>query len=461
VNRYLLLGLLAAATPVAARAEAPVAPPATGWSVNPGLSETHSAVCSLVGDLGQHRALALVADAARSRLGFLLLFDDGAARPRPQAAASRLTIAASGSRPLSIPGTMRFGQFRTTLDHKSSRHFLHLFDAKTTMTVALNGEPPVAVDLTGTANAAQVMKRCEEAQNIAQPTATHRRVADASARSRHLAAGPRRVRLVTSLHKPAVIALDDPPPPAVAPPPPPAIAAAPLPPVIAAAPLPPVIAAAPPPPAIAAAPPPPLVPAASPPPVTALADPVPPVAMTTPLPVPMLPAPASLPAPSAVNPVTLLIGKAMEVQFVVIVQDATASYKNTGNEIESRSARATRAEELCTLLGHGLEADSWPGTIAALPDAEGSGALSVALADGITVQTMGAGSSEAGHESMIDQGSALSNTLSQMQVGEPITFSGQFFASDADCVIELSRTQEQSMTTPSFLMKFTAVTAQQ
>jgi hypothetical protein len=452
VNRYLLLGLLAAATPVAAQAQAPAEAPPTGWSVSPGLSETHSPVCSLVGDLGQHRALALVADAARSQLGFLLLFDDGAAQPQPQASASRLTIDASGSRPLSIPGTIRFGQFRSTLDHKSSRHFLHLFNAKSSMTVALSGEPPVSVDLTGTADATKVMKRCEEAQNIPLPAA-HQRLAEAATRPRRIAEGPRRVRAVASLHKPAVIAMDDPPPPAIAPSPPAdALAAAP-----------PVAAAVPPPAAVPAAPVPvPPVPAA-PPAVTALADPAPSVAMATPLPVPMLPAPVSVPAPvpGAINPVTLLIGKAMEVQFVVIVQDATASYRNTGNEIESESARATRAEELCTLLGHDKAADSWPGTIAALPDAQGSGPLSVTLADGITVQTMGAGASGSGDGSMIDQGSALSDALSQMQLGEAVTFSGQFFASDADCVRELSPTQEQSMTAPSFLMKFTAVTAQQ
>ncbi len=152
----------------------------------------------------------------------------------------------------------------------------------------------------------------------------------------------------------------------------------------------------------------------------------------------------------------LLIAKAIEDQFLAILQDAKVSYENTSDATLSLGARSDRAADLCTLLGNERNAVDWTGTISEL-SSSGS-VLAVKLAKDVTVGTSSASGSQAA--SMIDPASDLFNTVSQMHVGERVRFSGNFFSSPTDCIKETSPTPKGAMTSPYFLIKFTAVAPQ-
>jgi hypothetical protein len=370
MKRYLVAGLLLGATPSLAHAK--VSLPVIGWTVTPGHSTTGSNICTLFGGFGEHSDLAWVADAARPQQHFTLVFDDGGVPPRSKISVSRLTVSTPGSPPMSLAGTIRFGQFRTALDRQDVRNVLHLFVANRSMTMTLEGQAPVLVNLTGSADAVQNMKHCETVENIPARPADPIRVA------------------ATARHHPA----------------PRAPAAATVTPMVAAA-------------------------------VT-------------------LPAPAPA-AQLALND-SLLLAKAIEGQFLDILQDARASYQNTSDESLSQGARATRAADLCTLLGFDKAVIDWTGTIAGVSDSrQGWNRLAVKLADGVTVGAMDSGSANSKGASAIDPTSDLIQTISRMHVGEPVTFSGTFFASKPDCIKEMSSTQNRSMTSPNFLFEFTAI----
>ncbi|MBW4024614.1 MAG: hypothetical protein HIU92_16060 [Proteobacteria bacterium] len=409
---WFLVGLLAIASPaVASEQDSSLLPP-IGWTVTPGRSSGGSNICTLAGDLGGHRALALLADAAVRPPDLTLLFDDGGVKPRPQPVPSRLTVTARGSSPLSISGSVTFGQFKTTLTRATIGPFLFLVTAKRRMTIALDGGPPILVNLEGTTVAVRALRRCEVVQNIHQP-----------------APAPARV------------------------------AATPVPPVVVAAPLPAPTASA----VIA-----PVAPAPAVPPALAATAP-----LTAPFPAPPSAAPAlpgsapmsasgaspTSPVPVALDPTMRLLSQVMEAQFIAIVQDGAATYENTGNEAASRGARATRATNLCALLGHDNEAHEWTGTIVRLANGTDRSDLSLKLADDVTVSAVKREPSHGADHAIADPVSSLVQAGPQMHIGEAVTFSGYFLPSSTDCFQEASVNEDSSMRSPNFLMNFTSVEA--
>ena len=506
MKRYLIAGLLAVAMPSLADAQAPV--PMVGWSVSSGHSTSGSKICTLYDVFGRHNALAWVADAANSPQRFTLLFDDGDAPPRATILVSQLTVATHGSRSLSIPGTIRFGQFRSSVEPQIMDPLLHLIVAKRSMTVALGKESPVPVNLMGSADAAQQMLDCEQAEHIAQlPTGpvrlavarehiarrrtghvevavarehrvqlpkAHVRVAVEREHRNQLSKGPVRLAQADRPHRarrsPEAAPVASIPVVAVSLP---SLRAAPAEPMSA----PPAIAVTPSvaePSVVAAAPLPAPLPVATP-----VAPPMPPPAITA---APVLPAPATAaaavtpePAVAAATPSsasslataeqlalndTLLLAKAIEDQFLAILQDGKISYENTSDKELSLGARATRATDLCTLLGNDKEAIEWTGTISSVDSSQGQRVLAVKLADGVTVGTMRSGVADHTDVPTIDPASDLFKTMSQMHVGERVRFSGQFFPSSADCIKETSPSESGSMTAPNFAITFTSVDAQ-
>jgi hypothetical protein len=437
MKRHVFAGLLAVAAPSLAHAQASLPP--IGWSVSSGHSARGSKICTLFGGFGNHSGLAWVADGHNPPQHFTLFFDDGGVPPRPHLFVSQLMVAAPGSQPLFMSGTVSFGQFRTTLDRESLDPLLHLFAAKRSMTVALEGDEPVTVNLQGSADAAQDLRRCASFKILHHISKDRVRVAAARHHGRaRLARAARRAASaqLVAFEPP----LPDPPP---APPPVPAPAVTILPAVLK----PPVAAAT-------AAPAPPPAAPVLPPPAPTIAPAVlrPPVAPATALPNP----PSAAAAQLALDD-TALLAKAIEDQFTDILQDGKVSYQNTGDKDLSLGARATRATDLCILLGNDKVAIDWTGTISNLSNSSGQIVLAVKLADGITVGTTGGRASDSNTPSGIDPASDLLPTISQMHVGEHVRFSGRFFPSDTDCIEETSPTLDGSMTSPNFLMQFTAV----
>ena len=430
MKRYLFAGLFAVATPPLADAHASL--PVIGWSVSQGHSATGSKICTLFGGFGEHSAIAWVADSASPPQHLTLVFDDGGVRPRSQTVESQLMIGTYRSSPLAIPGTIRFGQFKASLTKQTLEPFLHLFAHRGSMTVALEGETPVSLSLKGSAAAAQGLQRCEMVENIPQQFKATVRVATARHHHSHVRlarAAPSASVSSTIVSKP----LPDATTPVATTMPPPVPAPAPAPVVAPAALQSSVVAPAP-------------LPASVPPPL--------------PTPAPS-PTPAPAPAAQMAMDDMLMIAKAIEDQFVDILQDGKASYENSNDQSLSAGARANRAGDLCALLGNAKDANDWTGTVSDVSSGdEGRAVLVVKLADGVTVGTMNGSSSGTADAASIEPASDLFKTVSQLHVGEHVLFSGHFFPSDADCIKVTSPTEDGAMISPNFIMKFNSVAEQ-
>jgi hypothetical protein len=142
-----------------------------------------------------------------------------------------------------------------------------------------------------------------------------------------------------------------------------------------------------------------------------------------------------------------------------IVDAAMAQYRNGQNEMQRGAARPTRARSICSVLTE-RRAQDWIGTIKTLStNGEGKGILYVEIAPNVEVRTTNNALSNVLNKTLIDPGSSLFRTVSQLRESQKIRFSGTFIESDTDCIEETSITLEGSITEPEFVIRFESVAA--
>lgn len=146
-----------------------------------------------------------------------------------------------------------------------------------------------------------------------------------------------------------------------------------------------------------------------------------------------------------------------EQAFITVVSEAHEKYNAAPNDMAKGGVRAWRKEAICQALPSSQVAD-WLGTIYSLSSSsDGDGVVEIKIAPDIYVQTMNNAFSDIPYNTLIPPTSEVFKTLSRMQKGDRILFSGEFPKSDVDCVVESSLTQEGSMTEPEFLFKFSSI----
>jgi hypothetical protein len=147
-----------------------------------------------------------------------------------------------------------------------------------------------------------------------------------------------------------------------------------------------------------------------------------------------------------------------EQNFVNLVASFTQQYNSAGNDMEKGAVRHARQLAICQQFSRRVA--GWVGTITTLDATDkGNGILTLKLSDTISAGTTNNEFSEdlETTPTLIPSGSPLFNKVSGMKVGDTVTFSGTFGASDTDCFQEDSLTTDGSMQNPDFLIHFSDV----
>jgi hypothetical protein len=154
--------------------------------------------------------------------------------------------------------------------------------------------------------------------------------------------------------------------------------------------------------------------------------------------------------PGGGNPMT-------EVAFVNGMQPIMAQVQNPAGA-DLANWRQKRAAMICQTIP-GLTVTNWVGTVDKLDTTiAGGGVISIAVMPNVDFGTAPNTLLNMGSNTVISPGSPLFHTLSTLQVGDKVMFSGQLFSSQSDCAQEASVTDSGSMQNPLFITRFTSIT---
>lgn len=149
-----------------------------------------------------------------------------------------------------------------------------------------------------------------------------------------------------------------------------------------------------------------------------------------------------------------------QTQFVEEVNHFIGLYSDAPNAIKKTLMRQSRATVLPQVLGPGLQADNWTGTLHSM-DTQTDGDAFIVIrpkgGDGWNIQTWNNALSDISYNTVIKSGTAMHANLADMELGDEVIFSGSFFPSETDGVNESSVTEAGSMTSPEFIFKFTSI----
>ena len=128
-----------------------------------------------------------------------------------------------------------------------------------------------------------------------------------------------------------------------------------------------------------------------------------------------------------------------EKEFIRAIQDArTASPASAKSRRHRAVRRAQRREAICRVLSTPT-VSGWIGHISKLgSNSDGKGVLEISLADGLRSRPGTMIYTDIRDNTLIDPSSPLFHALSQMKVGDEVSFSGLLLLSDLDCVRESS-----------------------
>lgn len=145
---------------------------------------------------------------------------------------------------------------------------------------------------------------------------------------------------------------------------------------------------------------------------------------------------------------------AAQKQFSAIVEDARTKFNDAPNDLARGATRPARAKAICRVVRPGAVKD-WIGTVYKLSsNSDGHGVLVVEIAPDVRVGTLNNAFSDADYNTMINGSSPLAATAGALSKGQRIKFSGRFFSSETDCLLERSITQRGAMTSPDFVFRF-------
>ena len=150
---------------------------------------------------------------------------------------------------------------------------------------------------------------------------------------------------------------------------------------------------------------------------------------------------------------------ASETAFVTAVQ--RGQDVGTANDIRLVEAKQARNAALCKAVPSRVAHD-WVGTLTKVDTVLGgdSGVVEVKVADGVTIGTWNNGLSDLGDHTLLAPGSPLYRKLARLDPGDSVRFSGRFLPDSDECLRESSLTDTGSMQTPSFIFRFSALSAQ-
>jgi hypothetical protein len=139
--------------------------------------------------------------------------------------------------------------------------------------------------------------------------------------------------------------------------------------------------------------------------------------------------------------------------FANIVDYAAAEAKNSENDVKKGKLLVERNKNICALKIGNI--NDWVGTIRSITtNSDGHGVLSVKVSDHGYLTTWNNALSDVFDGTLIKPGSAIHNTIAELNRGDLIKFSGNFVENDETCVGEQSLTLNGKIRDPEFTFQF-------
>lgn len=150
-----------------------------------------------------------------------------------------------------------------------------------------------------------------------------------------------------------------------------------------------------------------------------------------------------------------------QAAFIKTVESHYQPYKDAPNELKGSAERTARKEALSKQLTS-MKVTNWSGTLQSLDtNSEGKGAIVIKLDNSdIEVATWNNALSDIGDKTLIENNSPLYKAVSDLAKGDHVVFSGEFLPADKDYITEASMTENGSMTSPRFVVRFSEVKKQ-
>jgi hypothetical protein len=164
---------------------------------------------------------------------------------------------------------------------------------------------------------------------------------------------------------------------------------------------------------------------------------------------------------SAKSPPTATAGPQIpddQKTFVEIVVGAQSKARAADNDMQRGGIKADRDKALCAAVQQ-MPVKNWVGTLENISaNSDGLGVLSVEIAKDVFVKTWNNALSDLIDKTLIQPGTPLFNTASQLKKGSRVKFSGVFYrATGVDCLKEGSLTLSGKLRSPEFIFRFETV----
>lgn len=140
-----------------------------------------------------------------------------------------------------------------------------------------------------------------------------------------------------------------------------------------------------------------------------------------------------------------------QVAAIRAVEEAREAYETCGNQLKCSSVRKGRDKAISDATGRGRLVN-WVGVLDTLgTTGEGDAYISISVPDrDVTFSTWNNDISDISDKTLIKHGSPLYEALAEMEVGDPVIFSGQIKS-------EKSLTEAGSIAAPDFAVRFSEV----
>ncbi|MNX75927.1 hypothetical protein D3C86_1074180 [compost metagenome] len=147
-----------------------------------------------------------------------------------------------------------------------------------------------------------------------------------------------------------------------------------------------------------------------------------------------------------------------EMAFISILAAAQQDARKADNDMQRGGIKAKRDQELCKAINK-LSVQDWVGKVTHIgANSDGKGVFSIEIAKDITVKTWNNEFSDMMHKTLLQPGSPLFTTASNLKNGQMVKFSGSFFKGlEGDCVFESSMSLQGKLADPEFIFRFGGV----
>lgn len=149
-----------------------------------------------------------------------------------------------------------------------------------------------------------------------------------------------------------------------------------------------------------------------------------------------------------------------EADFLATVEGSREEINSTDNELKQAKALRDRDRDLARILGTGLKADDWTGTITDIgANGEGKGYVEVELTSGVRITTWNNALSDIGDNTLIPESSPMYDNLLELEEGDVVVVSGKFFSGSDTALRGTNLTDTFYGIDPKFLFKFSSLAA--